>query len=89
MEAADILAQLVNERGALVSSANCTESEIVAARAFGRFFVTADGLGFVLRPRVWREGAQRPADPPRPVPPPYPRDLELPPRATLPGRGSA
>lgn len=52
------LAALVAERGALVSSGDCSEAEIVIARVCGRFFVTDDGLGYVLRPRGWREKAE-------------------------------
>ena len=49
-----ILEQLVKEGGAIVSSNDCSEMELVNARAGGRFAVD-DGLGFVLRTKKWLE----------------------------------
>lgn len=54
-----ILDALIQERGAIVSSADCSEMEIAFARTEGRFFVDANGMGFVVRPRQWRENAER------------------------------
>jgi hypothetical protein len=50
---AQALAALVKDGGALVSSNECTPGEITFARAEERFFVTADGFGFVRRPVGW------------------------------------
>ena len=46
------LQRLVNvegKRGSIVSSADCTHSELVFAQADGRFFVDDDGMGYVHR----------------------------------------
>jgi hypothetical protein len=53
-----ILTALIRERGAVVSSADCSEMEIAHARVAGRFFVDPYGYGFVLRPKAWRERAE-------------------------------
>lgn len=49
----ELPAALAEERGAVVSSADCSEMEIAFARTEGRFFVDDDGLGYVLRTRTW------------------------------------
>lgn len=49
---------LVSERGAIVSSADCSDMELAFARTEGRFFVDTNGYGFVLRPKLWRENAE-------------------------------
>lgn len=54
----DILTALIDERGAIVSSADCSEMELAFARKEGRFYVDKDGFGFVLRMRLWRENAE-------------------------------
>lgn len=55
----EALEAIVTERGALISSADCTPAEIAIARSCGRFFVREDGMGFVLRPKEWLEYASR------------------------------
>lgn len=50
---------LLAEGGALVASAACSPMELAFARSEDRFFVDADGNGFVLRYRQWREHAER------------------------------
>lgn len=47
------LRRLATERGAIVSSGDCDHMEIANARATGRFWVDADGLGYVLRTKEW------------------------------------
>lgn len=42
--------QLIDEGGWVVSSARCTPQEIAWARAEERFFVSSDGMGYVVRP---------------------------------------
>jgi hypothetical protein len=54
----DILTALIDERGAIVSSADCSEMEITFARSEGRFYVDNAGFGFVLRMREWRANAE-------------------------------
>ena len=49
----DILTALMDERGAIVSSADCSEMELAFARKEGRFYVDKDGFGFVLRTKEW------------------------------------
>ena len=49
----EALEAIVTERGALISSADCTSAEIAIARSYGRFFVREDGMGFVIRPNEW------------------------------------
>lgn len=49
--------QLAIERGAIVSSAECSEMEIADARMHDRMYVAPDGLGFVRRPKAWLERA--------------------------------
>lgn len=56
--ASQALAALVDEQGALVSSADCSNLEIEFARTAGRFFVDEAGFGFVLRMRDWRLNAE-------------------------------
>ena len=50
------------QRGAIVSSADCSVAEIAIARASGRFFVDDDGYGYVLRTKLWRERAEAATD---------------------------
>ncbi len=49
----EVIDALLAERGALVSSGDCSEMEIAFARVESRFFVRDDGMGFVLRTRDW------------------------------------
>lgn len=53
-----LLAKLVTERGAIVSSADCSPMELTFAKVEGRFYVDSDGMGFVVRMRQWRENAE-------------------------------
>ncbi len=53
-----LLQCLVRERGAIVSSADCSVMELAFAREEGRFFVDEEGLGYVVRPGQWRENAE-------------------------------
>lgn len=48
-----ILEQLVNEGGAIVTSNECSEMEIADARATGRMTVDENGIGYVRRYREW------------------------------------
>lgn len=50
---------LVTERGALVSSGDCSTIEIADARLHGRLFVREDGIGFVLRMKEWLVKAEK------------------------------
>lgn len=58
----DILTALIDERGAIVSSADCSPMELAFARSEGRFYVDGDGFGFVLRPREWLGNAEAALD---------------------------
>lgn len=49
----EILAQLVTEGGAIVSSNDCSTMEIADAQACGRFAVDDEGLGYVRRYKEW------------------------------------
>lgn len=49
------ISRLPLEGGAIVSSAACTESELFHARATNRFYVDADGLGYVWMSEYWRK----------------------------------
>lgn len=51
--AEDILARLVENGGAIVSSGDCSELEIADARVRGDFYVDDAGLGYVLRMKKW------------------------------------
>jgi hypothetical protein len=53
MTPTELLKQLAREGGAIVTSAECSEMEITAARACGRFSVNDDGIGFVRRHADW------------------------------------
>lgn len=55
----ELLSALVTERGAVVSSADCSVMEIAFARTERRFFVDDDGLGYVLRLKDWRINAEQ------------------------------
>ena len=54
----ELLEALITERGAIVTSADCSEMELAFARQEGRFHVDANGMGFVLRPGRWRVKAE-------------------------------
>jgi len=47
------LERLPAERGAIVSSADCSATEIAQAQACGRWHVNEDGMGYVLRSKAW------------------------------------
>ena len=49
LEIGELLAELVNRGGSIVSSAKCSAKQIEAARKDFRFAATDDGLGFVLK----------------------------------------
>lgn len=51
-EARNFLHRLKAERGAIVSSGDCSAIEIAEAQACRRFYVDEDGYGYVLRARV-------------------------------------
>ncbi len=53
MKPIELIQQLVKEGGAIVSSNDCTEMELVDARLHGRFAVDDDGMGFVRRSKEW------------------------------------
>lgn len=55
----ELAGALMDERGAVVCSGDCDVIELAAARREGRFFVDDDGLGYVLRPKGWRELAEQ------------------------------
>lgn len=48
-----IIDDVVNLGGALVSSGDCSEMEIAIAKTCGRFAARDDGMGFVRRPKEW------------------------------------
>lgn len=50
MSAVELL-QLLRDSGSIVSSNDCSEAEIVCARARHWFWVDEDGFGYVYRPR--------------------------------------
>ena len=54
----DILTQLTDTCGAIVSRACCSEDEIKVAIGDGRYYHTEDGFGYVLRTKEWREKAE-------------------------------
>jgi len=58
MDITQFLEALCRERGAIVSSNDCSEIEIVYARACNRFYVDSNGLGYVLRTQAWRCAAE-------------------------------
>lgn len=53
-----LIERLTTDRGAIVSSGNCSEIEIAAAQATGRFAVNSKGYGFVWRYPEWLNLAQ-------------------------------
>jgi hypothetical protein len=55
----EMAAALMEERGAIVSSGDCSSLEIAAAQACGRLFVDETGLGFVLRTKDWLVRAEQ------------------------------
>ncbi len=59
MQPIQLIAQLIAEGGAIVSSGICSVIEIADAQATGRFAVDAEGLGFVRRYKEWVEKARR------------------------------
>jgi len=58
-DCSEALPALVSERGALVSSADCSSHEIAMARDERRFFVDGSGFGYVLRPKDWLVRAEQ------------------------------
>lgn len=55
----EFVEKLAEERGAIVSSASCTELEIAFARVENRFLINPGGLGFVLRTNRWLQLAHQ------------------------------
>jgi hypothetical protein len=53
-----LLDALVKERGAIVTSADCSEMELAFARSEDRFYVDDNGLGYVVRTSNWRRNAE-------------------------------
>jgi hypothetical protein len=53
LAASNFLRRLSLEGGEIVCSAGCSSSEIALAHKEDRFFVDANGLGYVLRPMGW------------------------------------
>lgn len=49
--AEQFLLKLAERRGSIVSSADCSLSEITMARVLGLFYVDDRGYGYVLRPQ--------------------------------------
>lgn len=49
---------LVRTNGAIVCSSACSPMELAFARKENRFFVDAEGLGFVVRLPEWRANAE-------------------------------
>lgn len=54
-----LLDNLCSERGAIVSSADCTPMEIAFARCENRFHVDKNGMGYVVRLKSWLTNAER------------------------------
>lgn len=55
----ELLSRLASDRGAIVSSADCSELEIIFASRDGRFYVDPEtSYGYVLRFKEWRERAE-------------------------------
>lgn len=50
-----LMQQLVAEKGAIVTSGECSGMEVCDAQATGRFAVREDGIGFVRRCAEWLE----------------------------------
>jgi hypothetical protein len=57
--AANFLKRLRVDRGAIVSSADCSTMEIAFAQKERRWYVDEDGMGYVMRMKPWREECQR------------------------------
>jgi hypothetical protein len=53
LAALNFLRRLTLEGGEIVCSAGCSSFEIALANKEDRFFVDADGLGYVFRPTGW------------------------------------
>jgi hypothetical protein len=58
-ESANFLKRLRTDRGAIVSSADCTTMEIAFAQKEKRWYVDEDGMGYVIRMKEWREESER------------------------------
>jgi hypothetical protein len=66
----ELFAALMEARGAVVCSGDCSAAEVAAADACGRLFVDAAGLGYVLRSCNWRAAAEEAAAARVPAPDP-------------------
>ena len=53
MSILQLVDQLIQSGGAIVSSAACSPMEIAFAQTHGQFAVNDDGFGFVLRSKDW------------------------------------
>lgn len=49
----ELLARLVDQGGAIVSSGDCSAMEIADARARGDFYVDGNSFGYVIRLKKW------------------------------------
>lgn len=58
MTTSQLIQQLIEEGGAIVSSNICSLIEIADAKATGRFAVDDEGFGFVRRYREWVDTRQ-------------------------------
>lgn len=59
MNVNQLVRQLIEEGGAIVSSNDCHEIEIADARACGRFAVDNNDMGFVRRTKKWLERIEK------------------------------
>lgn len=53
MTPTQLIGQLAQDSGAIVSSNDCSEMEIADAQATGRFAVDLEGFGYVRRHKEW------------------------------------
>jgi hypothetical protein len=51
----EFVSRLIEEGGAIVTSDALTPGEITISRTAGRMFVTAEGYGLHLKPKLWLE----------------------------------
>jgi hypothetical protein len=58
MKGDDFLNRLAENGGAIVSSGDCSEVEIVRAQLRDNFYCNERGLGFVLRTADWLESRE-------------------------------
>jgi hypothetical protein len=51
----DFVNRMITEGGAIVTSDALSPGEIAVSRAAGRMFVTSEGYGLHLKPKLWLE----------------------------------